>query len=100
MEISHQISVFNILYGIRQTYEVPAQSSNSGKPCHMQSCNDIANYDKGIHCVSAVILDDYHYPVAAVTTIAPAFRLPPDRFEDIGQACIETAEVIRGKLLK
>ena len=54
---------------------------------------------EGIHCVSAVILDDYHYPVAAVTTIAPAFRLPPDRFEDIGQACIETAEVIRKKLL-
>jgi DNA-binding IclR family transcriptional regulator len=54
----------------------------------------------GIHCVSAVILDDYHYPVAAVTTIAPAFRLPPDRFEDIGRACIETAEVIRRKLLQ
>ena len=55
---------------------------------------------EGIHCVAAVILDDYHYPIASVTTIAPAFRLPPDRFEDIGRACIDTAEVIRKKLLK
>jgi len=55
---------------------------------------------EGIHCVAAVILDDYHYPIAPVTTIAPAFRLPPDRFEDIGRACIDTAEVIRKKLLK
>ena len=55
---------------------------------------------EGIHCVAAVILDDYHYPIAAVTTIAPAFRLPPDRFEDVGRACIDTAEVIRRKLLK
>jgi len=55
---------------------------------------------EGIHCVAAVILDDYHYPVAAVTAIAPAFRLPSDRFEDIGRACIETAQVIRGELLK
>ena len=68
----------------------------------IQACGygvDEAEGLEGIHCVSAVILDDYHYPIAAVTTIAPAFRLPPDRFEDIGQACIETAEVIRKKLL-
>jgi len=26
--------------------------------------------------------------------------LPPDRFEDIGRACIDSAEVIRKKLLK
>ena len=55
---------------------------------------------EGIHCVAAVILDDYHYPIAAVTTIAPAFRLPPDRFEDIGQVCMDTAEFIQAKLLK
>lgn len=54
---------------------------------------------EGIHCVAAVILDDYHYPIAAVTTIAPAFRLPSDRFEEIGEACIETAGNIRDKLL-
>ena len=55
---------------------------------------------EGIHCVAAVILDDYRYPIAAVTTIAPAFRLPPDRFEDIGQVCMDTAEIIQAKLLK
>ena len=53
----------------------------------------------GIHCVAAVILDDYHYPIASITTIAPAFRLQSDRFEDIGQACIEAASIIRSKLL-
>ena len=55
---------------------------------------------EGIHCVAAVILDDYHYPIAAVTTIAPAFRLPTDRFDDIGQACMDTAQFIQAKLLK
>ncbi|MEC9122518.1 MAG: IclR family transcriptional regulator C-terminal domain-containing protein, partial [Verrucomicrobiota bacterium] len=53
----------------------------------------------GIHCVAAVILDDYHYPIASITTIAPAFRLQSDRFEGIGQACIEAASIIRSKLL-
>ena len=61
---------------------------------------DLAEGLEGIHCVSAVILDDYHYPVGAITVIAPAFRLVPDRFEEIGKTCIQTAREIREKLLK
>ena len=56
---------------------------------------DLAEGLEGIHCVSAVILDDYEFPVGAITTIAPAYRLPPDRFEEIGQACMESAAKIR-----
>ena len=56
---------------------------------------DLAEGLEGIHCVSSVILDDYEFPVGAITTIAPAFRLPPERFEEIGQACMESARMIR-----
>jgi DNA-binding IclR family transcriptional regulator len=60
---------------------------------------DLAEGLAGIHCVSAVILDDYHYPVGAITVIAPSFRLEVDRFEEIGAACIRSAGAIREKLL-
>ena len=46
---------------------------------------------EGIHCVSAVILDDYEYPVGAITTIGPSFRIPEQRFEEIGKICVELA---------
>lgn len=60
---------------------------------------DLAEGLEGIHCVASVILDDYHYPVGAITIIAPAFRMPPKRFEEMGKACIEHASQIREKLL-
>ena len=60
---------------------------------------DLAEGLEGIHCVSAVILDDYHYPVGAITVIAPSFRLESNRFEEIGTACIASARAIREKLL-
>jgi IclR family acetate operon transcriptional repressor len=69
----------------------------------IRSCGyalDLAEGLEGIHCVSAVILDDYQYPVGAITVIAPSFRLESDRFEEIGKACMKTAESIRKKLLK
>ena len=52
---------------------------------------DLAEGLEGIHCVSAVILDDYHYPVGAITVIAPSFRLDSTRFEEIGIVCTESA---------
>ena len=61
---------------------------------------DLAEGMEGIHCVSAVILDDYHYPVAAITVIAPSFRLKRDRFEEIGKACVQSAQKIRVELFK
>ena len=60
---------------------------------------DLAEGLEGIHCVASVILDDYHYPVGAITIIAPAFRMPPERFEEMGKACIEHASQSREKLL-
>ena len=60
---------------------------------------DLAEGLEGIHCVSAVILDDYNYPVAAITVIAPSFRLENDRFKEIGNACLLAAERIRNRLL-
>ena len=53
----------------------------------------------GIHCVAAVILDSYHYPVAALTVIAPSFRLPQNRFSEIGKRCIAAANATRSQLL-
>ena len=60
---------------------------------------DLAEGLAGIHCVSAVILDDYEYPVGSITTIGPAFRMPPERFEEIGKICIEAAAQIRKEIL-
>jgi len=61
---------------------------------------DLAEGLEGIHCVSAVILDDYQYPVGAITTIAPAFRLTKERFEEIGEICQGSALEIRKKIFE
>ena len=60
---------------------------------------DLAEGLEGIHCVSAVILDDYHYPVGAITVIAPSFRLKNDRLQEIGEVCVKSAFAIRKRLL-
>lgn len=55
---------------------------------------------EGIHCVAAVILDGYHYPVAALTVIGPSFRVTESRFSDIGLQCIAAAAEARARLLE
>ncbi|MCP5558624.1 MAG: IclR family transcriptional regulator [Verrucomicrobiaceae bacterium] len=60
---------------------------------------DIAEGLEGIHCVAAAILDEYRYPVAAITVMAPSFRLKKDQFEKVGRMCVEAAEAITQRLL-
>lgn len=60
---------------------------------------DLAEGLEGIHCVGAPIVDEYHYPVAAITLMAPAFRMGKDRFEPMGRLCMEAAEMITRRLL-
>lgn len=60
---------------------------------------DLAEGLEGIHCVGAAVLDEYRYPVAAVTVMAPSFRLKRDHFENAGRLCIQAAETIRQRLL-
>lgn len=60
---------------------------------------DLAEGLEGIHCVAAPVLDEYRYPVAAVTLMAPLFRLQRDQFEKAGQLCIEAAATITRRLL-
>jgi DNA-binding IclR family transcriptional regulator len=45
------------------------------------------------------VLDEYHYPVAAVTVMSPSFRLKRDQFEKLGHLCIQAAETITRRLL-
>ncbi|MFT5465773.1 MAG: DNA-binding IclR family transcriptional regulator [Verrucomicrobiales bacterium] len=54
---------------------------------------------EGIHCVAAPILNEYEIPVAAVTVMAPIFRLREDEFEPLGRKCIAAAAKIRERLL-
>jgi IclR family acetate operon transcriptional repressor len=61
---------------------------------------DFAEGLEGIHCAAAVILDDFHYPVGAVTVMAPAFRLKAENLEKAGQSCLNAAQEIRERLLK
>lgn len=60
---------------------------------------DLAEGIEGIHCVAAPILNDYEYPVAAVTLMAPAFRLSEESFGERGKWCVEAAAEIRDRLL-
>jgi len=61
---------------------------------------DFAEGLEGIHCAAAVIIDDFHYPIGAVTVIAPAFRLKIEHLEEAGQSCLKAAQEIRELLLK
>lgn len=60
---------------------------------------DLAEGLAGIHCVAAAVFNAYAYPVAAVTVMAPIFRLPPEQFEPLGHQCREAADRIRERLL-
>jgi IclR family acetate operon transcriptional repressor len=60
---------------------------------------DLAEGLEGIHCAAAAVLDEYHYPVAAVTVMSPSFRLKRDQFEKLGHLCIQAAETITRRLL-
>lgn len=60
---------------------------------------DLAEGLEGIHCAAAAVLDEHHYPVAAITVMAPAFRVKKERFAELGQACITAAETLRRRLL-
>ncbi len=53
----------------------------------------------GIHCVGAPVFNAYEYPVAAVTVMAPVFRLPETQFAELGQHCRAAADRIRERLL-
>jgi len=53
---------------------------------------------EGIHCVAAPVLDEQRTLVAAVTIIAPAFRLPEARFVSLGEVCKQAARSIEHAL--
>ena len=59
---------------------------------------DIAEGLEGIHCVAAVILDEYRYPVAAITVMSPSFRVKRDQFEKLGHLCVQATETITQRL--
>ncbi|MEM8953732.1 MAG: IclR family transcriptional regulator [Verrucomicrobiota bacterium] len=54
---------------------------------------------EGIHCVAAPVFDAYEYPVAAVTVMAPLFRLPENEFEGVGRKCEAAARLVQERLL-
>lgn len=60
---------------------------------------DLSEGLEGIQCVGAAVMDEYRYPVAAITAMAPAYRLKRDRFEKVGRMCLEAAETITRRLL-
>lgn len=70
-----------------------------GKTRKRGYATDIAEGLEGIHCAAAAVLDEYRYPVAAITVMAPSFRLKRDQFDQLGQLCIEAAATITRRLL-
>lgn len=59
---------------------------------------DLAEGLEGIHCIAAPILNQYEYPVAALTVMSPSFRLPVSEFERLGQECIRAAREIQQRI--
>jgi IclR family acetate operon transcriptional repressor len=51
-------------------------------------------YEEGINAVAAPILDPNGQPLAAITVAGPAYRLLPERMNEIGQAVLATAREI------
>jgi IclR family acetate operon transcriptional repressor len=60
---------------------------------------DLAEGLEGIHCVGAVVLDEYSYPVAAITVMSPAFRVKEEHLHKLGVVCMEAAAKIQTRLL-
>ena len=54
---------------------------------------------EGIHCVAAPIFNTHAYPVAALTVMAPSFRLPESAFADCGETCVRAARQIQQRIL-
>ena len=54
---------------------------------------------EGIHCVAAPIFNNYQYPVAAITMMAPTFRMSEEQFPEYGAECIRAAQQIQDRLL-
>lgn len=77
----------------------PALEADLAKTRKRGYATDTAEGLEGIHCVAAAILDDYRYPVAAITVMSPSFRLKRDQFEKLGHLCIQAAEAITRRLL-
>jgi len=54
---------------------------------------------EGIHCVAAPIFNTHAHPVAALTVMAPSFRLPESGFAACGEACVRAAQEIHQRIL-
>jgi IclR family acetate operon transcriptional repressor len=59
---------------------------------------DRAEGVEGIHCVAAPVLDEYGNPMAAITVMAPAARMPEDAFTRLGERCACAAREIEQRL--
>lgn len=60
---------------------------------------DLAEGLEGIHCVGTAVLDEYSYPVAAITVMSPAFRVKAEHLHKLGKVCLEAAAKIQKRLL-
>ncbi|MEM7601771.1 MAG: IclR family transcriptional regulator [Verrucomicrobiota bacterium] len=54
---------------------------------------------EGIRCAAAVISDQYHFPVAALTVIGPAFRMKSKHLPELGDLCCAAAASAEEQLL-
>jgi IclR family acetate operon transcriptional repressor len=52
----------------------------------------------GIRCAGAAVLDRRGYPVAGVTVIGPAYRMPESLLPDLGRRCRAAADEIARRI--
>lgn len=61
---------------------------------------DLAEGLGGIHCVAAPVFNSHEYPIAAITVMAPIFRLPVENMDALGRQCQAAANRIRERLMQ
>lgn len=59
---------------------------------------DRAEGNDGIHCVAAIVSGEPGHPFGAITIMAPASRMPEERFPEIAALCREAVSQIETKI--
>lgn len=72
--------------------------ANLAKARQVGYATDFSEGLEGIHCVAAPIFNEHHYPVAALTVMAPTFRLPKESVDSLGTRCIAAATKTQDRL--
>lgn len=59
---------------------------------------DLQEQLPGVFCIGAAVLDEVGHPVAGICMVGPSFRIPPERYESIGELVRQGAKEISSRM--